>query len=476
MSYGQSDEDPDKTASVEKTQNQAQMEVPEYHLTDEEIKEVVVALRAQDSDTVHSVLDDLSSADTAELLSKINEEDRKELLSAFSESLTPETFVEMDTELSRASLSTMSAPQVAQLISELESDDALLLIEPLDSQFQQEIIRKLSSKMRVALEEGLSFPEDSAGRLMNREVVAIPEFWTVGKTLDYLRAASETLPESFFDLFIIDPTYHVIGEIPLNMLVRAKRAEKVKSLIRDEPHPIPADMDQEEVAHMFRRENIVSAPVIDQNGRLIGVITIDDIVDVIDEEAQEDILMLAGVSNQGDLYQAVISTASTRFRWLFINMLTAFLASYVISFFDATIEQIVALAVLMPIVASMGGNAGTQALAVAVRAIATREVSGANTWRVIWKETLVGALNGVLFAAITGLIASLWFHDFALGLVIAMAMIINLFAAGLSGAGIPLLLDRLGSDPAISSSVLLTTVTDVVGFFAFLGLASIFMI
>ena len=235
-------------------------------------------------------------------------------------------------------------------------------------------------------------------------------------------------------------------------------------------------MDQEKVAHLFRREDIVSAPVVDENDRLLGAITIDDIVDVIDEEAQEDILRMAGVSHQGDLYSAVISTAGKRFRWLFINLLTAILASVVISFFDATIEQIVALAVLMPIVASMGGNAGTQALTVAVRAIATRELSGTNTWRVIWKETLVGTLNGILFAAIAGLITALWFASPLLGLVIAMAMIINLFAAGLFGAGIPLFLAKIGSDPAISSTVLLTTVTDVVGFLSFLGIAALILL
>ncbi len=448
----------------------------DYHLPDEEIREVVEALHAQDADTVFSVLDDLSSVDTAELLSKIKQEDREELLSKFGDALGAETFVELDAELSRVSLSAMSAAQVAQLVSELESDDALLLIEQLDHDFQTEIMQKLSAKMRVALEEGLSFPEDSAGRLMNRDVVAIPEFWTVGKTIDYLRAASQNIPENFFDVFIIDPSYHVIGEIALSKLVRSKRSSKVKDLIEQEPHKIPAEMDQEKVAHLFRREDIVSAPVVDENDRLLGAITIDDIVDVIDEEAQEDILRMVGVSHQGDLYSAVISTASKRFRWLFVNLLTAILASIVISFFDATIEQIVALAILMPIVASMGGNAGTQALTVAVRAIATRELSGTNTWRVIWKETLVGTLNGVLFAAIAGLVTALWFASPLLGLVIAMAMIINLFAAGFFGAGIPLFLDKIGSDPAISSTVLLTTVTDVVGFLSFLGIAALILL
>jgi magnesium transporter len=446
-----------------------------FSLTDTEIRNIADAVHAQDSDTVHEVLNDLSPVDTAELIAKVTEEDRNELLAMYGDVLEPTVFTEMDQELSRSCLSTMPAHNVAEIISSLESDDALGLIENLDDDAQKEIIHKLSAKTRVALEEGLSFPEDSAGRLMQREVVAVPNFWNVGKTLDYLRAASNDLPDDFFDIFVIDPSYHIVGQIPLNRLTRNGRMEKLEDLIIETTHPIPAETDQEEVAHLFRRDNILSAPVIDIEGRLIGVITIDDIVDVIDEEAQEDILKMAGVE-QGDLYRAVLSTTGSRFRWLFINLLTAIVASIVISFFDATIEQIVALAVLMPIVASMGGNAGTQALTIAVRALATKELSGANTTRVIWKETLVGTLNGTAFALIIGILAALWFASPMLGIVIAMAMVINLFAAGLFGAAIPILLERNGSDPAVASTVLLTTVTDVIGFFAFLGLASLLLI
>ncbi len=457
------------------SQQTAQNEEVQTFLPDETIRETIEAVHAQDSDTVNAVLSELSATDTAELLSKIKEEDREELLGMYSDALDPEAFTEMNQELTRASLSAMPAKQVAEIIANLESDDALLLIENLESDFQQDVIKKLSAKTRLVLEEGLSFPEDSAGRLMRRELVTIPEFWTVGKTIDYLRAASDTLPEDFLDVFIIDPLHHLTGEIPLNRIIRSKRSIKIKDLSLDETHPIPAETDQEQVAQLFRRNNIVSAPVVDDAGRLIGVITIDDVIDVIDEEAQEDIMRMAGV-NQGDLYRAVISTAGTRFRWLFINLLTAILASVVISFFDATIEEIVALAVLMPIVASMGGNAGTQALTVAVRAIATNELSDTNTWRVVWKETLVGAINGVLFAVLAGFLAAIWFTNPALGAVIAAAMIINLVVAGLCGAGIPLILHKIGSDPAISSTVLLTTVTDVVGFLAFLGLAALFLL
>ncbi|MCB1650563.1 MAG: magnesium transporter [Alphaproteobacteria bacterium] len=459
----------------QKTADELKDESLTFTLSDKEINEIAQAVQSQDSDTVHAVLEDLSPADTAELVAKFKDDDRNELLVMYGEAIDPEVFTEMDPELRRSTLSAMPPDQIASLISELDSDDALELIRPLDDRLQKEIIQRLSAKSRVALEEGLSFPEDSAGRLMQREIVAVPLFWTAGKTIDYLRAAGEDLPEEFFDIFVIDPAYHVRGQVPLNRLIRSKRAEKLEDLAETDVTTIPATMDQEEVAHLFRRDDLVSAPVIDENGRLIGVITIDDIVDVIDEEAQEDIMKMAGVE-RSDLYRAVLSTTGTRFRWLFINLLTAILASIVISFFDATIEQIVALAVLMPIVASMGGNAGTQALTVAVRALATKELSGANRMRVIWKETLVGTLNGAAFAVITGLVAALWFSNPMLGIVIAAAMIINLFAAGLCGAAIPILLDRYGSDPAVSSTVFLTTVTDVVGFFAFLGLAAILLL
>ncbi len=444
-------------------------------LADQEIIDISEALQAQDSDTVHSALDELSPVDTAELLEKLDEENRSELVNMYGDSFDAAVFTEIDPELSRSLLSEMPAKQVSAIVSELESDDALYLIENLDEDFQQEIMRKLSSKIRRALEEGLAFPEDSAGRLMQREVVAIPQFWSVGKTIDYLRDQCNTLPEEFFDIFIINPNYHVTGQLPLSRLIRASRDTKISTLTIDETHPIPATMDQESVAHIFRRDNLTSAPVIDEDGRLIGAITIDDVVDVIDDEAEEDILKMAGV-DQGDLYRAALATTSTRFRWLFINLLTAILASIVISFFDATIEQLVALAVLMPIVASMGGNAGTQALTVAVRALATRELSEANTWRVIWKETLVGSLNGVLFAVITATVATLWFKSLILGAVIAMAMVINMIVAGFFGASIPVYLSKRGSDPAVSSTVFLTTLTDVIGFFAFLGLAAMFLL
>ena len=446
-----------------------------FTLSDQDIRGISEAVHAQDSDTVHSILNDLSAPDTAELIAKVKEEDREELIAMYGDALDPLVFSEMNPELSRACLSNMPTHQIADIVTALESDDALDLIEPLDVRQQKDIIRKLSSKTRVALEEGLSYPEESAGRLMQREIVAVPHFWTAGKAIDYIRAATEDLPDEFFDIFIIDPSYHVKGQIPLNKLVRSERKIKLEDIMTKSIQPVPATMDQEEVAHLFRRENALSAPVVDEDGRLLGVVTIDDVVDVIDEEAQEDILRMAGVGND-DLYRAILSTTGTRFRWLFVNLLTAVLASLVISLFDTTIQELVALAVLMPIVASMGGNAGTQALTVAVRALATKELSETNTWRIIGKETLVGSLNGAAFALITGILAALWFTNPMLGIVIAAAMLINLIVAGFFGASIPILLDRYGSDPAVASTVFLTTVTDVIGFFAFLGLAALFIL
>ncbi len=445
-----------------------------FYLTEDEIREAAAALRAQDVDTVHSLIDELSPADIADLIGKVGDEERRELLRMYAPVLDPEMFAEMDPELRTKTLSDMDADEVARIISALDSDDALDLIIYLDKDFQREIIRKLSTKTRLALEEGLSFPEDSAGRLMQREVVAVPEFWTVGKTQDYLKAATDSLPDDFNDIIVVDPSYHVTGQVPLHLLLRAPRTEKLETIKNEDAHPIPADMDQEKVADVFRRDNILSAPVVDDNGRLLGVITIDDIVDVIDEEAQEDFLKMAGV-DQGDMYRAVISTTGMRFRWLFINLLTAILASAVISFFDATIEEIVALAVLMPIVASMGGNAGTQSLTIAVRALAMRKLSGTNAWRLIGKETIVGLLNGILFAVIAGIMTAFCFTSPVLGFVIAAAMVINLIVAGLFGAGIPIILNRMGADPAVASAVFLTTITDIVGFLAFLGLASLLL-
>lgn len=444
-------------------------------LPDDEIREIIDALEDERNGIVHEFLLNLSSTDKAELLEKVSVDQRKTLLRFFADDFDADAISLLQDEVRRDVLDGMTANDIARIISELESDDALDLILPLEPEFQAEIMRRLSAKTRIVLQEGLSFPEESAGRLMQREFVAVPQFWTVGKTIDYLRAAQETLPEDFYDLVVIDPSYHVVGEIPLNRLVRANRSTKIDSLSLKETHPIPATMDQEEVAMIFKNEGIASAPVVDEDGRLIGIITYDDVIDVIDEEAEEDILKLGGVK-EDDLYRTIISTTQSRSRWLFVNLLTAFMAAFVISLFDATIEKIVALAVLMPIVAGMGGNAGTQAMTVAVRALATNELSGTNAWRVIGKETAVGLLNGMIFSVVIGMIAGVWFSNSGLGLVIGAAMVTNLVVAGFFGSSIPVILDKLNIDPAVASSVFLTTMTDVIGFFAFLGLATLFLL
>ncbi len=445
-----------------------------YSLSDERIADIIEALHAEDRERLKTDLEDLSESDIADLFHKIDREDRHDFFEKYSDLIAPEVYAYLDSDLRTDILSDMPPANVAKIVSELDSDDALDLIIDLDADLQKAILKKLSAKDRIVLEEGLSYPEESAGRLMQREYVAIPQFWTVGKTIDYLRAASEELPEDFYGLIVIDPYYHVVGEIPLNRLVRAKRSEKIKDLVLEDIHLIPATMDQEEVAHLFRREDLGSAPVVDEDGRLVGVITIDDVIDVIDEEAQEDILKLAGVE-ESDLYQAALSTSMSRSRWLGFNLITAFVAAGVVSLFGATIEKVVALAILMPIVAGMGGNAGTQALTVAVRALAMRELSSTNAKQAIIKEGLVGLINGCLFAILVGLIAALWFQNWVLGCVIAAAMVINLITAGICGAGVPILLHKMGQDPAISSSVFLTTITDCIGFFAFLGLATLFL-
>lgn len=447
-------------------------------MTDEDIKEITTALRAGDEEQVHTLIEDLTTAETVELLEKIVADDRETLIKKFLDDFDPEAFAQLDDSVRKETLEAMDAKTVASIVSELDSDDAVNMLYNLEPVFQKEIIKYLSSKNRATIEEGLTFEEDSAGRLMQREFVAIPQFWTVGKTIDYLRAAAEELPEEFFDLFIIDPVYRVLGQLPLNRLIRAKRSERIEDLIAEQDiHLIPATMDQEDVARIFKREALASAPVIDANNRLIGVITVDDIVDVIVEEAQEDILRMSGVTSEGtDMYHDVLRTTKSRFAWLCINLVTAMLVTRVINLFDHTIEQLVALAVMMPVVASMGGNAGTQTLAIAVRALAMRDLSRTNMIRMISKEALVGLVNGLMFAVLAAAVTYLLFQNVLLSVVIGMAMVINLFVAGLFGICIPIMLDKLKIDPALASSVFVTTLTDVIGFFAFLGLAALIML
>jgi magnesium transporter len=370
-------------------------------------------------------------------------------------------------------LEVMPTEQVAEALQQLESDEAVYVIEDLDKEEQSDILAKLPSFERAKLERSLEYPEDSAGRIMQTDLIAVPPFWSVGQTIDYMSEADD-LPDRFYEVFVVDPAYHLLGSIALNRLLRSKRTASIDSITDREIHPIPAKADQEEAARQFERYNLTSAAVIDDDGRLVGVITADDVVEVVQEEAQEDILRLGGVGGES-VSDPVLQTTKHRFLWLFVNLGTAILASWVISLFDATIQQMVALAVLMPIVASMGGNAGTQTMTVAVRALATHELGWINAARVIGRETAVGLLNGLLFAVIMGAIAFYWFGSGTLGLVIGAAMIINLLVAALAGILIPLGLYAVRLDPAIASGVFVTMCTDCVGFFAFLGLAAIWL-
>lgn len=450
-------------------------DVQQVGLSDDFIREILELLGHDYTDRIQELCRELPAPDAAELLAKVSPEARLRLADILEEELSPETFAYLDRGVLNDLLGHMSAPRIATIVSGLMSDDAISLISDLGVDRRGEIMRSLSRKVRAVLEEGLTYPEKSAGRLMQREFVAIPQFWTVGKTVDYLRAAADSLPAKFYDIFIVDPTHRFMGAVALSQVLCAQRTVTVEGLMQPEYVTIPVNMGQEQVAHLFRRKDLLSAPVVEADGRLVGAITVDDIVDVIDAEAQEDFLKLGGVSDS-DVFRPAFSTVRARFWWLAVNLGTAFLNTVVISKFEPAIEKLVLLAGLMPVVVSMGGNAGTQTLAVVVRALATKEVTAANAWRLVGKETAVGLLNGVIFGLIMiGIIAG-WYRDWGLGLVMAGAMVINLVFAGLSGAFIPLLLSRANFDPAHSATVFLTTVTDVVGFLAFLGLATWFLL
>lgn len=441
----------------------------------EELEQAVLeAMDSKEEETVRELVARLHYADLADLIERISPEERDELIDILGDDLPADAIAELDVAVRDDVFDEWNLDELAEVVSELDTDDAVMLVEELDEHEKKEVLEAIPEEDRSLIEEALSHPEDSAGRMMQREFVAAPEFWTVGETIDYVRSA-DVLPERFFNIFVVDPAHHPLGVVPLSRLLRSARDIKLVDIMQAKPKTIPADADQEEVAFVFRQRDLVSAPVVGAGGRMVGVITVDDVVDVIDEEHEEDIMRLGGVK-EDDLYDSVIDTTKARFTWLLINLGTAIVASIVIGLFDATIEQIVALAVLMPIVASMGGNAGTQTLTVAVRALAMKEVSSTNAFRIVLKELTVGGVNGVLFAVLTGLAAWLWFDSTALALVIASAMVINMIVAGLAGASIPLALERMKIDPAVASSVFLTTITDVVGFFAFLGLAALFLL
>lgn len=368
----------------------------------------------------------------------------------------------------------MGVAALARQLPDLPTDDAIHIVEELEQDEIDDVLAALPAEDRVLVEEGLSFPEDSAGRMMEREIVTVPTFWTVGQTIDFLRASDLDI-EEFYLIFVVDAARKMVGEVRLSRLLRAQRPRRISEIMETDFRKIPVTMDQEEVSILFRRYGMVCAGVVDDYGRLVGMITIDDIIDVIDEEAEEDLMALAGVG-EANVRSSLWDTLQGRSSWLLINLFTAIIASAVIGLFDATIEQLVALAILMPIVASMGGNAGTQTVTVAVRAIALRQLDRDAAMAFVRRELLVAALNGVVFAMLSATMAFLWFNDADIAAVMAVAMFANMMVAGLSGTLVPLGLVRLGVDPAVASSVFITTITDVVGFFVFLGLAALYLI
>jgi magnesium transporter len=413
----------------------------------------------------------LHQSELGDLLETLLPEQRRALVELLGSDFDFSALTEVDEAIRMQIVDAMPNAQIAQGVQELDSDDAVYILEDLDEADQNEILAQLPFTERIRLRRSLGYPEESAGRRMQTEFVAVPPFWTVGQTIDYMRE-DQNLPEHFFQIFVIDPTFKLLGSVDLDKILRTQRTVKIEEVMHETRHAIPATMDQEEAAREFEQYDLLSAAVVDENERLVGVLTIDDVVDVIQQEAEEDLMRMGGVGDE-ELSDSVLSTSRSRVPWLLVNLVTAFLAASVISLFDATIEKVVALAVLMPIVAGMGGNAGSQTMTVTVRALATRDLDIYNAWRIIRREMLVGFINGVIFAVLIGLVAGAWFRSPSIGAIIGAAMVINMFVAALGGILIPLTLDRFKIDPAVASAVFVTTVTDVVGFFAFLGLATL---
>ena len=420
---------------------------------------------------INQTLKDLHPSDVANLIENLSYETRIKLIEIESFNVEPEIFIELNESIQSEVLQLLSIDSISNIIKRLESDDAVSILENLELDKKNLILNKLPPKDRFLLEEGLSYPEDSAARIMQREFTAIPSDWTVGQTIDYLRE-SKDLPQEFLEIFIVDNEFTPIGIVPSSRVLRTARDSKMSSIMRKMPVLISVNMDKEEVGVTFENYNLVSAGVVNKNNKLVGMITADDVVTVVQEEAEEDVLLLAGVSNE-EITDTVIVKTKRRFNWLLLNLATALLASWVISIFGAEIEKVVALAFLMPIVASMGGNAGMQTLAVTIRAIATKELSSSNINKIISKEFFIGVLNGIIFAIITGIIVQLWFKMSDLSIIIAASMVLNMIVAGLCGILIPVTLKKMNIDPALASSVFVTTVTDVIGFLSFLGIGSL---
>ncbi|WP_374594520.1 magnesium transporter [Sphingosinicella sp.] len=441
-------------------------------LTGAFVDEVTEALAAGDTARVQELAEPLHPADIADLIEQVEPGERQPLAAALGDVLDADVISEMNEVVREQLIDVLDAGQVADVVTQMETDDAVAILEDMDEEDQAEVLRSLPADERAAIEEALSYPEESAGRLMQRDLIAVPEYWTVGQVIDFLRQAGDDVTSDFWEIFVVDPSHKPVGTMRLSLVLRSPRNVLVTDVMKGEQTLIPVDMDQEEVALRFQKYALISAAVVDASGRLVGVVTVDDVVHIIQEEADEDIFRLAGGGDDGNINESVFDSYRSRVRWLVANLGTALVASGIIGLFEATIAQMVTLAALMPIVAGVGGNAGTQTLAVTVRALATDQLTETNTGRAILREIRIALLNGATVAVLIGLGATLVFSNPALGGVIAVAMLANIVIAGLAGVFVPLTLYRLDVDPAVGSSVFVTMITDSMGFFVFLGLAA----
>lgn len=445
-----------------------------FSLSPEFVEEVVDAVARNDVAAARNLVYPLPAPDQAELFEQLSHDERRWLTEAIAAEFDSETLAELSPEAAEDVLEALGTEKSAEVLAELETDDAVHILEDLSAEDQQELLDVMPLDVRAEVEESLTYAQESAGRLMRKTLVAVPEFWTVGDTIDFLRA-SEELPDSFYVIYTVDEHFVPTGRVLLGSMLSNKREVALEAISNPTTYAITTDTDQEEVAYLFRKYALVEAPVVDGAGMLVGTITVDDVVDVMQEEQDEDYLRAGGVAEQ-DFQLDVWETVRARFGWLFLNMLTAVLASMVIGLFEHTIEKVVALAMMMPMVASMGGNTGTQTVTVAVRAIATKQLTDANSAHYIRKEMLIGCLNGAGLGLVMAAGVYVFFHDFMLALVMLLAATTTMTMAGLWGSLIPIFLHRRGFDPAISSTIFLTTVTDCVGFFSFLGLATLILL
>ena len=446
-----------------------------YALDPRTVAAILYTVDVEDRSKLIELMEPLHAADIADLLEQISPFDRARLIRLYDREFDGDILSELDESVREEVISLLKPDVLAEAVRDMESDDVVDLLEDLEEPQQEAILDALEDSERIAAEQALSYPENSAGRLMQREVVMAPEHWTVGQAIDFMRA-NDDLPEQFYHVMLVDPRLKPVAQVTLGKLMATRREVPLHDIAEEEFHTIPVDQDEEDVAYAFNQYHLISAPVVDVDGRLVGVITIDDAMVVLDEEYEEDMLRLAGVSDESSLSDSVAATSKRRLPWLGVNLITAICGSLVISQFEAAINQLVALAILMPIVASMGGNAGTQSLTVAVRALATRDLTSSNVWRVIRRELLVGMLNGLCFATVLGTVGMMWFDSPLLGVVIGSALVVNMIIAGFAGTVVPVVLDRLGVDPALASGTFVTTTTDVMGFFVFLGLASVVLL